>query len=115
VAGEGRFDTIVMRGLPRVVFAKGGAEGVHCASLPELGIGIAVKVDDGAKRGAETALAHVIAALVPAADRVLSNQLRGELRNWHGAKVGQLRPSPAVEQGLAALAQTASPAALAPR
>jgi L-asparaginase II len=115
VAGEGRFDTTVMRGLPRVVFAKGGAEGVHCASLPERGIGIAVKVDDGAKRGAETTLAHVIATLVPGADRVLSNHLRGELRNWHGAKVGQLRPSPALEQGLAALAKTASPAALAPR
>jgi L-asparaginase II len=81
VAGDGRFDTVAMRGLAPTVFAKGGAEGVHCASLPELGIGIAVKVDDGAKRGAETALAHVIAALVPDARRVLSTQLRGELRN----------------------------------
>ena len=44
VAGEGRFDTIVMRGLPDLAFAKGGAEGVHCAALPALGIGVAVKV-----------------------------------------------------------------------
>ena len=29
------------------VVAKIGAEGVHCAAVPELGIGIAVKVDDG--------------------------------------------------------------------
>ncbi len=39
VAGEGRFDTIVMRGLDNLAFAKGGAEGVHCAALPALGIG----------------------------------------------------------------------------
>ena len=59
VAGEGRFDTIVMTGLAPSVFIKGGAEGVHCAALPELGIGIALKVDDGAKREkAETALAR---------------------------------------------------------
>ena len=41
VAGEGRFDTVVMRGLGSKVFSKGGAEGVHCASLPALGLGIA--------------------------------------------------------------------------
>ena len=65
VAGEGRFDTIVMRGLPGTAFAKGGAEGVHCAALPALGIGVAVKVDDGTKRGAEMALAVLLAKLVP--------------------------------------------------
>lgn len=103
VAGEGRFDTNLMRGLPGIVFAKGGAEGVHCAALPELGLGIAVKVDDGTKRGAEATLAHVIAALVPGADKVLPNQIRGELKNWHGIKVGQVRASETLNEGIVRL------------
>jgi L-asparaginase II len=94
VAGEGRFDTVVMRGLGSKVFSKGGAEGVHCASLPALGLGIAVKIDDGAKRGAEHVLARLLAELVPGADRLLKGRLDGELRNWLGIKVGRLRPSP---------------------
>lgn len=103
VAGEGRFDTTIMRGLPHVVFAKGGAEGVHCAALPEFGIGVAVKVDDGTKRGAEATLAHVIAALVSAAGKVLPAQLRGELKNWHGTKVGEVRASAALNEGVLSL------------
>ncbi len=97
---------MVMRGLGSKVFSKGGAEGVHCASLPALGLGIAVKIDDGAKRGAEHVLARLLAELVPGADRVLKGRLDGELRNWLGIKVGRLRPSPM----LATAAKSLSPA-----
>ena len=103
VAGEGRLDTIVMRGLAGSVFAKGGAEGIHCAALPELGIGIAVKIDDGAKRAAETAFALLLAKLVAGADQVLAGELQGQIRNWRGLKVGELRASPALSAALAAL------------
>ena len=48
VGGEGRFDTEVMRLLGARAFTKGGAEGVCCAALPEAGLGLAVKADDGA-------------------------------------------------------------------
>jgi L-asparaginase II len=90
VAGEGRFDTIVLRGLAGAAFTKGGAEGVHCAALPELGLGIALKVDDGAKRGAERVLAEVLAALLPKAWAVLTTELEGELHNWRGRLVGRV-------------------------
>ena len=103
VAGEGRFDTIVMRALPDIAFAKGGAEGVHCAALPALGIGIAVKVDDGTKRGAEMALAILLAKLVPGAEQVLSGQLAGEMRTWRGVKVGGVGPAPALKAAVRAL------------
>jgi L-asparaginase II len=103
VAGEGRFDTMVMRALPPRVFVKGGAEGVHCAGLPALGLGIALKIDDGAKRGTERALAEVIAALLPEARRALADQLDGELRNWRGIKVGRIAASPDLLAALAAL------------
>jgi L-asparaginase II len=105
VAGEGRFDTIVMTGLAPSVFIKGGAEGVHCAALPELGIGIALKIDDGAKRGAETAMAHLLAAVMPHAAAVLAEQLRGDIHNWRGKRVGNIRASAALQGAAAALAR----------
>ncbi len=104
VAGEGRFDTIAMRGLAPLAFTKGGAEGVHCAALVSAGFGIAVKMDDGAKRGAEATLAHLLAAFLPRARSVLGAYLSGDIRNWKGRKVGQQRPAPALEQALAELA-----------
>lgn len=104
VAGEGRFDTIVMRALAPSVFVKGGAEGVHCAALPELGLGLALKMDDGAKRGAERALGEVIAALLPRARAILGEQLQGELLNWRGISVGRVAASETLEQAIAALA-----------
>jgi L-asparaginase II len=103
VAGEERFDTIVLRGLAPSAFVKGGAEGVHCAALPELGLGLALKIDDGAKRGAELALAQVLAALVPQARSVLAEQLKGEVLNWRGVGVGRVTASADLEQAVAAL------------
>ncbi len=103
VAGEGRFDTLVMRELAPKVFVKGGAEGVHCAALPDLGLGIAVKMDDGVKRGTEATLAHLLAALVPGAERVLSGHLAGDIRNWKGQKVGQIRAAATLQAALSEL------------
>jgi L-asparaginase II len=106
VAGEGRFDTIAMRALAPDLFVKGGAEGVHCAALPGLGLGVALKIDDGAKRGVERALSEVLAALLPEARRALADQLEGELLNWRGISVGRIVASPALLRALAALDAT---------
>jgi L-asparaginase II len=105
VAGEERFDTIVLRGLAPKAFVKGGAEGVHCAGLPELGLGIALKIDDGTKRGTERALAEVLAALLPEARNVLADHLAGDLRNWRGLHVGHVAASATLAQALAELAE----------
>jgi L-asparaginase II len=103
VAGEERFDTIVLRGLAPSAFVKGGAEGVHCAALPELGLGIALKIDDGTKRGTERALSEVLAALLPKARDVLAKQLEGELHNWRGLNVGHITASATLKQAIAHL------------
>jgi len=104
VAGEGRFDTLVMSKLAPSVFVKGGAEGVHCAALPGLGLGVAVKVDDGAKRGAERALAETIAALLPQGRSALADQLAGEIVNWRGTRVGRIAASRELQRALGSLA-----------
>lgn len=106
VAGEGRFDTIAMRALAPAVFVKGGAEGVHCAALPGLGLGVALKVDDGAKRGVERVLGEVLAALLPGARSALADQLEGEIFNWRGISVGRIVASAALLRALAALDAT---------
>ena len=50
VAGEGRFDTAVMRSGHGQVLSKGGAEGIQCLSRVGEGLGLAIKVEDGASR-----------------------------------------------------------------
>jgi L-asparaginase II len=98
VAGTGRFDTELMRAFGARVFVKTGAEGVHCAALPELGFGIAVKCDDGAGRAAEVMMAAMLARLlVSEADRAaLVPFTRPTLRNWNGISIGGLRPTAAL-------------------
>ena len=53
VFGEGRVDTSITAECRGEVFVKSGAEGVMAASIPALGYGLAVKIDDGAHRAAQ--------------------------------------------------------------
>jgi L-asparaginase II len=95
VAGSGRLDTRLMRRLGARLCCKVGAEGVYCAALPELGLGVAIKMDDGnTARAAEVALAALLQRLLPLAgeDAALVAALaEPPLRNWRGIEVGRLR------------------------
>ncbi|HEU5296414.1 MAG TPA: asparaginase [Burkholderiaceae bacterium] len=105
VAGSGRFDTRVMERLGERVFCKVGAEGVFCAALPEQGLGVAIKVDDGNNaRAAEIVMAAVIEALVRLDDdeRAFMHRLSDvTLKNWNGIEVGALRASTALRASFA--------------
>jgi L-asparaginase II len=104
VAGSGRFDTRVMQRLGERVFCKVGAEGVFCAALPEQGLGVAIKVDDGnTARAAEVVMAAAIEALVRLADdeRAFMRDLSDvTLKNWNGIVVGALRAADALRSSL---------------
>ncbi|GBQ28662.1 asparaginase [Gluconacetobacter azotocaptans] len=94
VAGTGRFDTRLMRALGPRVFSKMGAEGIMAASLPEQGLGIAVKCHDGAPRAAEVAMAALLIRFLGSAggdDPILDTLARYELKNWNGLRVGEVR------------------------
>jgi L-asparaginase II len=96
VAGSGRFCTEIMRVVGARVLVKTGAEGVFCAALPQLGLGIAVKCDDGAGRAAEAVMAALIRRFLPLDDRECAMVVRFAqpiLRNWNGTEVGALRVS----------------------
>jgi L-asparaginase II len=100
VAGTGRFDSRVMAQLGERVFCKVGAEGVYCAALPELGLGVALKMDDGnTARAAEVVMAALIQRLLPlqGEDATLIGSLaRLEMRNWNGIHVGTLQAAQAL-------------------
>ena len=99
VAGTGRFCTEIMQLFGERVFVKTGAEGVYCGALPQQGIGIAVKCDDGASRAAQAIMAAVIARLLPldGAERAaLAAFMQPVLRNWNGFEVGAIRVTEAL-------------------
>ena len=93
VAGTGRFCTEIMQRFGARVFVKTGAEGVHCGALPELGLGIALKCDDGAGRASQAVMAAVIARFLPLGDAervAMARFVHPTLRNWNGFEVGSL-------------------------
>lgn len=95
VGGTGRFDTKVMEALGARVFCKTGAEAVHCAAVPEKGIGIALKIDDGTSRASQAAMAAMLARFL-GEEPVLATLSRQTLRNWNGIEVGEIRATDAL-------------------
>jgi L-asparaginase len=60
VAGDGEFDTELMRLSPGELVSKSGAEGVQCISRLGEGMGLAIKAMDGAKRARNAAAIHLL-------------------------------------------------------
>jgi L-asparaginase II len=77
---------------------KAGAEGVYAAALPDRGLGIALKIDDGASRAARAAIAALLAALdaVPVDDPHVSSYLDAPVTGADGKILGRVRPAPAL-------------------
>jgi len=99
VAGTGRFGTEIVRLLGERIFFKTGAEGVACGALPTLGLGFAIKCDDGAGRAVEAVAAALTARLLPLSDAergALAPFAQPALRNWNGIEVGALRVTEAL-------------------
>ena len=93
VAGTGDFDTLIMQAVPRL-FVKTGAEGVYCAAIPHAGLGIALKIDDGASRASEVAISSVLAGLgvwTPEEMATLGRFRHHDLANWRKIEVGEVR------------------------
>ncbi len=90
VAGAGRFDTIVTEALGEKAYVKVGAEGVYCGAVPTLGLGFALKCDDGAVRAAEVAASALLRHLL-GPDAMLDRLAAPVLRNWRGLEVGSIR------------------------
>ncbi len=98
IGGTKSFDTEMMQKLPRL-FIKVGAEGVYCGCIAEAGIGFALKIDDGAARGAEVAVASMLSKLPiwsEAEQQILAQAQIRTLSNWRKIRVGEIRAGSAV-------------------
>jgi L-asparaginase II len=91
VDGTGGFATEVMKKVGREARVKPGAEGFFCAILPKLGLGVALKIDDGAGRASEVATAAVLERLGINMGG-LERYARPVLKNVAGSEVGMIRP-----------------------
>ena len=60
VAGNGAFDTELMRLTEGELVSKSGAEGIQCVSRIGEGMGLAIKVRDGAKRAKYATAIHLL-------------------------------------------------------
>lgn len=96
IAGEGAACTDLMRAMGGKVAIKYGAEAVYVAILPELGLGMALKIVDGGKRAAETAIAALLvrAGVLEANHPATRRRLGAVQRNWRGLETGLLRAAP---------------------
>jgi L-asparaginase II len=76
---------------------KTGAEGVYMAAIPEKRIGIALKVEDGAGRAAEVAMARLLDrfdAFAEAPRAEVEALLAPQIANANGWNVGAIRAAP---------------------
>lgn len=96
VAGRDRFCTRIIQALAPNVLVKNGAEGTCCALIMDQGLGIALKIDDGAARAAEVATGAILRALGAIDDShfaALRAALEPEVLNVAGTKVGMIKPA----------------------
>ncbi|MBI3452352.1 MAG: asparaginase [Rhodospirillales bacterium] len=97
LAGSGRFCTRATEIAGGKAILKTGAEGVYMAAIPAKGFGIALKIEDGAARAAEVALAKLLARFADL-DRLQRAALRELIEpavvNAAGLTVGAILPAP---------------------
>lgn len=94
VAGEDRVDTRFMRALGGDVWVKAGGEAIYAMGVKSLGVGIAVKIEDGAGRAVPLLLFRILEEL-----GVLDGPPRAALepwvneahKNWAGRTVGRFQ------------------------
>jgi L-asparaginase II len=96
VGGTDRFDSALIEATKGKVIAKIGAEGVHSVAIIDEGIGIAIKVEDGAQRAQFPAVLsvlqhyHVLPKTLPPR---LAEFMQRALRNTRGEVIGEVRPA----------------------
>lgn len=97
IAGRNTFDTEMIRGSAGLALVKQGAEGVGVAVLPRLGLGIALKIDDGSSRARDVAMAALVrrsGALTKENWRRVAELETIPVMTRAGRDAGMVRPAP---------------------
>ena len=91
MSGTDRACARIIRACAGKAAVKTGAEGVYAGIVPPLGLGIVIKIDDGAGRAAEVAIASVLHSLGVLVDS--AGLLAAPISNTRGDRVGERRPA----------------------
>lgn len=101
VAGTDRWCTNAIEAGRGAFIVKTGAEGVYCGAVPEAGIGVALKIDDGAHRASECAMGAVLSK-IPCLNALFTDSpielIRVPVKNVVGKTVGEIAPGPALQE-----------------
>lgn len=94
VSGTGRSCANLMEAADGQAAVKIGAEGFYVGILPQAELGIAIKIEDGAKRGAEAVMAALLVryGAVDRTDPRVSVHLDAPVFNFNQDHVGHIRP-----------------------
>ena len=96
VAGSGRLCSEIMQRSGRRLLVKSGADGVYTAALPESGLGLALKIDDGHGEASQVALLaalRYLKALHTDDVEALAERCRMPIRNTRGVITGYREPA----------------------
>jgi L-asparaginase II len=96
VAGTGRVCTTLMRAGHGRVAVKTGAEAAYAAIVPEHGLGIALKIDDGGGRAAETTIAFLLDRIGLVDRDQVAEIVKPAILNTRNEHVGERRPATAL-------------------
>ena len=91
--GVGRLSTELMACTDGRLIAKGGAEALECVGLPQEGLGLALKAEDGGARAvgpATIAVLETLGALAPSELQALAPLRRPVVTNHAGLEVGRI-------------------------
>lgn len=93
IAGTERSCTVLIEESRGRALVKIGAEGVYAGLIPESGLGIALKIDDGSSRAAEMAMTAILIRLgvIDREAASLRGFYRPAIRNWRGLETGTLK------------------------
>ncbi len=92
--GTDRFDSVLLETSQGRILPKVGAEGVHCVALLDQGIGLAVKVEDGAQRAQFAAVLRLLQHLEALPETLpprLAEFAKKPVRNTRNEIVGEVR------------------------
>lgn len=95
LAGSGRFDTKLIEATRGRIIGKMGAEGVFALADRSRGLGLALKIEDGAQRALYPVITEALVLLQWVSTEeaeTLSEFHKPEIRNWKGTVVGRMEP-----------------------
>ncbi len=98
VSGTGRACADLIEASRGGAVVKTGAEAAFMAVLPDQGLGIALKIDDGGTRAAEAVMAKLL-TLLDIADETaprIAKHVNPPIKNWRGDVVGERRTTAAL-------------------